>query len=940
MLQYEESDLFKEKKLLEGTFKDSLKEMRKVSSFLKTFIKMHQEMRKIYENKDNLAFENNSKENKKNSSNSFLFTNINNVYDSFHTFIKETNNSMSSMEKDLVKPLDDFIESQLNFYKKDLNLMKKIEYNFQNNKTILNNSKNNYYKSSYISNKIDAHEIDNSIIKGNNDLNLKRDILTRKKMIARNDEYIYKYEIDKYNKNIAGLNKEYDTLIDNILSIEKTKIRFIQTLFDRYKKYLLNYVQSINNFINEIDKYNTKEIGEKEKLVQSNIFREFKDDNIKQNNNLNLRLPEQNYIPYQKYYESIKDKNKNNLELMKRTIINNSLEMNDNKYNNLVKETVNDLLGENDIAQDKIATIFEMLNLDVYEVGKQILNYLYEKRGISSIVFLNLQNLKHLSNILGYITLEENSIFKEHFELNFKIIFIAERIYYRKKSNNDKVYLSALLSRNKYYRTKLFWRDILEYKLTHKLNDHIKRFKYLKIQNNSKSGIFSRIGNAMKFKDSKLNFLEKSRILPLLKDYDSLEYDQLELINKVSIEEMQGIIKDNIPSFANFNFPSEQSLDLIAQLTQEYRINNEHIHYYVTYFNVSTYTIRKLLLNEKGNTINIYNQYKTLTGINKTLKIFKNIVPFLTYKDYNNLLLCSKLFHKKLSKVIYKHVLKQKNLDMKIRLSIWQNLLGIAALKKKYDYKKVLLNANEEKVKEDIELDIKRTTVGDVKNPQETREQITNILYAVSQLNGTIKYCQGMNFVAQILYEVYGEEEAFYIFLAFFVNTDYHLIFGKELKKLKILFYVFKRVISLLEPEIANYFNSNGVDVNFFAPPWFITLFTSSHQNFKGENDNRQILIRILDNFIVSGLKTIMKVGCAALHYYENELMSKRYEEMLQFLINDMIKSDFFSKKNKDYIENFFTNKISKKLVKNLEEEFQQEQKLKQVLENNNDLKK
>jgi hypothetical protein len=47
------------------------------------------------------------------------------------------------MEKDLVKPLDDFIERQLNFYKKDLNLMKIIEYNFQNTKTTLNNSKNN-----------------------------------------------------------------------------------------------------------------------------------------------------------------------------------------------------------------------------------------------------------------------------------------------------------------------------------------------------------------------------------------------------------------------------------------------------------------------------------------------------------------------------------------------------------------------------------------------------------------------------------------------------------------------------------------------------------------------------------------------------------------------------------------------------------------------------
>ena len=70
-----------------------------------------------------------------------------------------------------------------------------------------------------------------------------------------------------------------------------------------------------------------------------------------------------------------------------------------------------------------------------------------------------------------------------------------------------------------------------------------------------------------------------------------------------------------------------------------------------------------------------------------------------------------------------------------------------------------------------------------------------------------------------------------------------------------------------------------------------------------------------------------MEVGCVALHSYENILMSKRYEEMMEFLINEMLRSDFFSKKNQDFIENFFTNKISKKLVKNIEEEYYQEQK-------------
>jgi hypothetical protein len=245
-------------------------------------------------------------------------------------------------------------------------------------------------------------------------------------------------------------------------------------------------------------------------------------------------------------------------------------------------------------------------------------------------VFLNLLNLEHLSNILGYITLHESSIFNEQFDLNFKIIFIAERIYYLKKNNNDKVYLNALLSKNKYYRTKQFWRDILELKLANKLTDHIKRFKSLKIKEKSKGGIFSRIGNAIGFRDNnKCNLLEKTRIITLLEDYDSLDGNQMELINKFSVEEMQSIIKENIPSFANFNFPSEQSLDLIAQLTQEYRIDKEMINYYVTYFNVSSYSIRKLVPNEKGNTINIYNQFKTLTGINIII-IYYYVLNFFT----------------------------------------------------------------------------------------------------------------------------------------------------------------------------------------------------------------------------------------------------------------------------------------------------------------------
>ena len=882
---------------------------------------MNEEKKKIFDKREE---EKDKKIDTSKITNSFLCISINNIYKSFEELMENSNNFMHSMENDLIKPLDDFIANQLNFYNKNLNKMKYVYNVYLNNKFILDNSKNNYYHSSYESNQSDVKEIKNSIFRGENDVSDKRDNFIRNKMMARNDEFIYKYEVTKYNKNIGQYNDEYNLLIDNILNLEKTKVHFVNSLLNKFKKYLNDYVKMINNFINEIDKFNSKEIGEQEIKLQSKYFTKYRDEKKEKNES---RIPKINYMSYQNYLDKYKPKTEQ-LASLKGAIINPKLKLDENILNNMIKEFVNNLLEENDIGQEKVANIFELFYFPNFDAGKKLLNYLYEKRGMSSIVFLNLQNLEYLANILGFISLHENSIFNEQFDLNLKIIFIAERIFYKKKSTNDKVYLSALLSKNRYYRTKQFWRNIVELKLANKLDDHIDRLKNLKLKDKQKKGRFSGWFSL----DSKKSFLEKTRITKLINNYDSLDSEQIELIEKMASQEMKTIIRENIPIFANFNFPSELCLDLIAELTEEYRIGKDNIKFFVTYFNISNYTIRKLIPNEKGNSINIYKQFVSISEINKKLKLFKNIVPFLNFKDYNNLLLCSKLFHKKLSKTIYKYILKQKNLSPKIRLSIWHNILGISALKKEYNYKEVLAKANEEKVKHEIELDVIRTTVGDVENPEETRAQITNVLYAVSQLNGKTKYCQGMNFIVQFLYEKFGEEEAFYIFLSFFKNTDYKLIFEKDLEELKILFYVFRRVISLLEPELSSYFNMNGVDVNFFVPPWFITLYTSSHQNFKGENDNSQILLRILDNFIVSGLKSLMEVGCVALHSYENILMSKRYEDMMQFLINDMLRSDFFSKKNTEFVENFFNEtKISKKLVKNIEEEFRQEKKFELV---------
>ena len=319
----------------------------------------------------------------------------------------------------------------------------------------------------------------------------------------------------------------------------------------------------------------------------------------------------------------------------------------------------------------------------------------------------------------------------------------------------------------------------------------------------------------------------------------------------------------------------------------------------------------------------------------KIVKILEKTIPFLTYQDYNKILLISKLFNKKIKKKIYKYVLKQENIKKETRLYIWSNLLKINNLKKEYNYKEIISKMDDEKILYDVKIDVDRTAVNP-DNIELHRKKLSNILYAIAQSNGDIKYCQGMNFISSILYDIFGEEEAFYIFLSFFKNTEYPLIYAKDLKKLKIFFYVFNRIIQLFEPELFSYLTMNNVTVNTFATPWFITLFTSSHQYLRNERDNSGLLVRILDSFIVSGWKGVMTVGIALLHNYEETLMNKKYEVMMEFLINDILKSEFFENKNKNKLEEYFESiKIRKNLIKNIEFEFIQDEKLNEVNQNN-----
>ena len=916
-----------ESDLLSKNSKVCINEFQKLTNFFNTFISTHREEVESFQKKLNPS------KNQPTIHPSILLSNLIGIYSFYQDYINNIKDLMTKINNELINPLTEFSNEQTNIYKENLSKLKDLSIKYNEYQNLLNYAKNNYYK---ISNEVKEKEIrigpnpKSKIEKNKND---SADLLLKEKMIAKNAELEYKYELIRYNKNISEINNQYNDIINKIKRAEKSRIYFIKASMDKYRNFIGLYNKYINEFIVILESYVNDDVCKKDEKYYMQEISKFI------NHKTNNRIPLEKFVSFNDYLEINKDKDDNktqkesfNYELStdnkKKEIINN-----ENELKIFVNNLLNDFLGEEEINPELMTKMFLTMKFSKLNIDEIIIDCVLDLKKSTTIKFQNLKNLNHLSRILSYITLKNSSILEKNFELNFKIIFISEKIFYQNKINNNKIYLSAVLSKNKYYRTKHFWKNIMELKLAHKLGDHIERLK--KLPEEKKKGIFSKIGNAMGITNSahKNSMLAKSRILPLIKDYYELEESKVEIVDKMMMQEMQGIIRDCIPNLFKFNFPERDILDFLSDLSEEYKISNELFKFMIIYANVSSHTIIKQLPDDENknnfNNFNITN-FKKKDAIDKKIKLLSNCIPYLSTFDFPNLLLCSKRYNTKLKKKIYTHILQQKNINMKIRLKIWENILKIDEIKKKYDYKIVLINAHEPKIKTQIELDMSRTVTENEENKEINKAKVVDILYAISMVNGDIKYCQGMNYIGKFLYEVFGEENAFYIFLGIFLHTEYSLIIGKDLNRLNIFFYVFKRIISLFEPELASYLNSSDVDVNCFLIPWCITLFTGSYHYLKEKEDNSKIILRIMECFFLNGWKAMMEIGIAALHSYENNLINLGYDDLIQFLINDILKSDFFCCKNEDNIKDIMDNKkISKKLIKNIEDEYLLQSKLK-----------
>ena len=882
-------------------------------------------------------------------------------YSDIHRAVQKLGDIFNNIDVNIVEKLNDMFKKMVSNNNAGLDKLTKLSQTINENKLKLEKFKYNYFNACK-----SVMEQENKIIKLKDNKKMKEEdfvknneILGKYESNAQNLESTYKTELNKFNKLLESSENTYSDII-KIFKIEyHNKLKAISESLGELKK-SVNSSNDINKELNfkidkafkclnierdlEIYSETNNYYNENKKRFLFEKFLDYKlfmnDDKNKKNSRENLNMNKDLINKYKKIINLGKAENTED-RLPEKNII----ELKTEEEKNINEYLIILLNDEKKIDDNKFKYLCDYLNKNPENI-RLVMDILLNQFKKSSFIKLpNLENLNLLSqllNVIIFIATKNQNLF----EINYIVIFLAEKIIYFNKENiYNKSYLNKIISKNDLFSDQKFWLNLIVQKIQ-MLGDVVINMQMEKIEKEKNAQtknekMFSKMKGIFNKGKNKENEMIENEIL-----YGQLYEEKLPIFSVQVIDEF-------INHFSNFNLEQKIASKLILELADKYKFDGS----FVTYFMAKLNSNMCLSENSSKKEIKEINYDKLFfnSANNDTIIKYKHIfdtklrgiiysLSYLEIKDFPKILALNKTYNKDLVKIIYKNILiKYHDMDIKTHLHIWKILLDYYEIKKLYNYseikKELGLDGTIEEImnsvniedlqnsKDIVDLDIVRTSF--TNNKMQNQLKIRNILKSMRQAKYNLKYCQGMNYVAAFLLNITNsEEEAFYLFLCIFDGTDYGKLFIDDLAKLKKYFYVFERLLNVLLPELDYYLKINKIDANYFVSPWFITLFTNTFPNIKDKN-NPKILLRILDLFFFSGWKSIMKIGISLLKNYENVIMSLTFEELLQFLIGNILKSEFFQKENFDQLMKIKINfKIKSSLIADIENEYEMKKKL------------
>ena len=804
----------------------------------------------------------------------------------------------------------------------------------------------------------------------------------------RKSENNYKEITQDTNNLYIAKNEEYFKILKTFIENEESKENFFKCYFEKYNYHLKNTLQ-LSNTITEYSSSMLKKISEANNnneifKNQLNIFLINNETRIKQETAIDYEEYKAqlcNMINKNRMF--LKEENNNiRFNISLEDIFNNGNKIGKSIFNEDEKSIIEQLFLLEDIDNFKFVQFCSKIkNNEKY--AKEFIDVILDRyTSTIGVQIVNENNFIKLEKILNNILLN-NKVQKKLFELNFAIAYISEKTFYQDDKNPFyKIYLCKLLmDDNPIVKNKQFWLKLLKLKIISSLeNKAAKESKKLfeeekLLEEKKRKEEKEKEKEKEKQSNSAFSFGYKTNFMELAgsmvnsfwygNDNDEKQKDeerQKEIYNSIFQSKTKEICLKTITEFSThfacFCLNSLDVVDIISEITKEYNIKGEEkmIKFLIAKINSNMYSIKNSKFyrgnkdhNNNNNKIKYLDKFlnknyiKRKIGKNTQSLIILNSMKYLPFEDYINILKVNKSTYKLINKILYKNILINVDEEVseedynknkipnvwknpKLRITIWKILLKY----KHVNYEELLKNLEDKKIENlnIIKLDTKRMIFKENKDPDSIKKALTNILSCLSICHQKINYSQGMNYIAYLLYEICGgEEEAFQIFNSLLTSTAYGDLFFNELSRLNKYFYVFDRLIFIYLPEISMHLKNKDLSVKYFVSPWFITLYSNSYKNIKDQN-NPKVLIWILDLFIINGWKSIIKIGLCLIKHFETKILSCDLEELLRFLINDILKYDFFQNENYDNLRNIYEKlKIENALIDNIESEYDLKEK-------------
>ena len=874
---------------------------------------------------------------KKENSSATHIISLTNFYNGFTKFLEKMKVILQNIDAQCGIKVFEFSNIYKNNCSIPLKNLSKLEIGYKELDSNLEKAKNDYFNvnKSLVEQEAKNNQLKESKSKKEEEFKKTEELIQKYEKTLEINRVKYFQEINKYNQSLVKLEKSYKVEVDKLYNEQEIKIEYIYQILNNFKNVINDFNQTNTEIISIINKLNKSKNISRDVNLFKDEYNFYGDDK--------RRFPEVVYLDYEVY--------KKNTEEAKSVKNTTKFDTNIN-YKKMFGFGGND--GGNKVDEKKIIKLIEIIHNSKEKLQDNESQFLMEyvekeknngfkfidllKENYKEMIFIKIDSLFNfnvLASMIQVIIDKNSNNIESFYDKFYFIIHLSENMVCDdNKSISIKNYLCQKICKLSIFAKIQFWLNLINKRIKdyteEKTKQEIeKKEKGRNIRGStlvkSTNNYYIKFRGMFGFNNDNSNKKVENEIVMGIKYTENLKVYCLE------------VIEEYIQHFSNFNFDKNKAKEIINELYNKYNFEKKYYDYFIAEINSNT-TSSKLQIeifqnsdkkvNYKKLKLNIKSKY--LIANNSKLNALIFSINYLDINDYKNVMILNKECYNKLKKVIYLNILlKHPNINIGKKITIWKIILDCHENKKKYNYNEIKNRiAKTSKTSTDndgrdiIDLDVVRTSF--LENKESNQKKLSNILKSIVEIIPGLKYNQGMNYIGAFLLSITkDEDESFYLFLGLMTATEYGELFKNDLAKLKKIFYIFERLISIFIPELYTYFLGNNIKVNYFLSSWFITLFTNAYQHIKDKN-NPKILLKIWDLFILDDWKSIIITSISLLKNYESKILVLSPEELIYLLISTIIKEDYFQNENYDkFMHNMHNFKIEDKLIKNIEKEIE-----------------